>query len=304
MIALDRLDYDIDRWEQELASLERQIDPASRKQFAILADKMRILRREHAEIDAMIEHARLAEATEVPMAPALRAILFWARELGDRIEEFSTRYGDYLEKLLWLNLLRGRLLGQKKPFQLDLGEAEIKQMLSRKQSLEQSEQMLDQELKAMQEREQFMRQRYESFQYEEASRQAALSFMAPTSSLSTQRTAFDALGRLLRTMAAHTAHEAPQVKKIQKMTVNFTRRSQTLMEQCSELLRQGMGVDGSQRNRALRLMQQNLTELRRLETDIDTTLSALGPTARQKRPSFIVKKFGKQAKTIRLSHPD
>lgn len=304
MIALDRLDHDIDRWEQELQSLEQQIDPQVRKKFAVLAGKMGLLRHEYGDINRFIEHARLAEATEIPMAPQLRAILFWARELAERIEDFASRYADYLEKLLWLNLMRGRLFGIKKHFQLDMGEQDVQQMLKRKQSLEQSEQLLLQEVKIMQEREQALRRRYDNFQYEEATRQAAQSFMAPLSNLSSQRTAFEAFGRLLRTMAAHASHDGPQVKKIQRMTVNFTKRSQTLMEHCSELLRQGTGVRGSQRRSTLRLMQENLSELQRLEAEIDTTLSVLTPGSQQKRPSFIVKKVLKQAKTIRLSHSD
>lgn len=299
MMVLDRLDNEMDRWEQELAALEQRGESQSQRHFQAISAKMQVLRKQNLQLERLVEHARLAEATELAVAPQFRAILFWAREFADRIEDFALRYSDYLSKLLWLNLLRGRLLGHKKPFQLDISEVDINNMLSRKNSLEQSEQLLAHELQATQLRERDLRHNYDSFHYEEVSRQAAQSFASST--YSTQKTTLEAFGRLLRTMAAHSGHESGQVKRIQKLTVTFTKRSQALMEECSELLRQGMSAQGSQRRRTVRLMQQSLKEMQRLETEIDTSLSVLHPASERRRPSLIVKKAAKRATTNRLS---
>lgn len=299
MTALDRLDNEMDRWEQELTGIEQQSEAGERRHFQALTNKMQQMRRQLQQLERLIEHTRLAEATELAVAPQLRAILFWAREFAERIEDFGLRYSDYLSKLLWLNLLRGRLLGHKKPFQLDISEADINAMLNRKHSLEQSEQLLAQELSLIQARERELRANYDNFHYEEVSRQAAQSFAS--SNYSSQKTTLEAFGRLLRTVSAHAAHENGQVKKMQRLTVTFTKRSQGLMEECSELLRQGMSSQGSQRRRTARLMQQSLKEMQRLEAEIDTSLTVLQPGSERRNPALIVKKAGKQATTIRLS---
>ncbi len=299
MMVLERLDSEIDRWEQELAAIEQRGETGPKRQVQILSSKMQELRNQTKQIENLVEHARVAEATEMTVAPQLRAIMFWAREFSDRVEDFALRYSDYLGKLLWLNLLRGRLFGSKKPFQLDIAENDITTMLSRKQSLEQSEQMLQQELEIAKHREYELRKSYDTFHYEEASRQAAQSFASST--YSSQKATLEAFGCLLRTMAVHSAQESGQVKKIQKLTVTFTKRSQSLMEDCSELLRQGASAQGSQRRRTVRLMHQSLREMQRLESEIDTSLTVLSPGARNRQPSLIVKKTGKQATTSRLS---
>ncbi|MDQ3235001.1 MAG: hypothetical protein M3Q07_24600 [Pseudobdellovibrionaceae bacterium] len=284
MIAPERLDADLDRFEQELAQLEQMAPSPFQHKLQGLFGKLKRIEQQHEHIMQMIEHCRFAEATEMPMVPTARAILFWAREWADRVEDFQLRYADYLDKLLWLNLLRGRLLGRKNPFCLDIADTDVDAFLQKKQSLEQTEITLKEDLQALQKQEAQLRQQYQRFQFEESNRQAAQSFATSHRTIAGQRPTFDAFGRFLRTLSVHMSHSRGQVKKIQQLAVNFTKRSQTLMEECSALLRQDPLANTSQKRRDLRLMQQNLAEMKRLESEIETTLSVLGPLPEHRSP--------------------
>ncbi len=303
MISPDRFDADLDRFEQELSALEQAAPLREDQKIMSLMSKLKRIEEQHEQLTEMIELCRQAEATEMPMVPTSRAILFWAREWSDRVEDFHLRYADYLDKLLWLNLLRGRLLGRKNPFRLDISEADVQQILQKRQSLEQTEQVLKSDLEHLQKQEAKLRKQYERFQFEESNRQAAQSFASLSRPATSQKPTFDAFGRLLRTLAVHMSHSRSQVKKIQQLAVNFTKRSQTLMEDCSSLLRQDPSINTSQKRRNLRLMQQNLNEMRRLEREIETTLSALEPTPPNARSILQLKKPSRGAFSALLEHP-
>ncbi|WP_141731201.1 hypothetical protein [Oligoflexus tunisiensis] len=302
MISMERLDADLDRFEQELAQLEQITPSPVQIRLQGLLSKLKRIEQQHEQLGQMIEHCRYAEATELPVVATARAILFWAREWADRVEDFQLRYADYLDKLLWLNLLRGRLLGRTNPFRLDISEADIQAFLQKKQSLEQTEITLQEELAELKRQETELRQQYQRFQFEESNRLAAQSFASSQRSLSSQRPTFEAFSRLLRTLAVHVSHSRGQVKKIQHLAVNFTKRSQTLMEECSALLRQDPTANTSQKRRDLRLMQQNLAEMKRLECEIETTLSTLGPSP-QYRSVLRVKKASRATVSAFLEHP-
>jgi hypothetical protein len=290
MMPPERFDADLDRFEQDLASLEQAAPTQTQMKLQGLLAKLKRIEEQHERLLQMIEHCRFAEATELPLVPTSRAILFWAREWADRVEDFQLRYADYLDKLLWLNLLRGRLLGRKNPFRLDIADTDIQAILQKRQSMEQTEVNLQDELRVLHKQEAKLRQQYERFQFEESNRLAAQSFATFNRPLTSQRPTFDAFVRLLRTLAVHMSHSRGQVKKIQQLAVNFTKRSQILMEECSGLLRQDPQANTSQKRRNLRLMQQNLTEMKRLESEIETTLSALGPIAPNSRSALRVKR--------------
>ena len=236
------------------------------------------------------------------MVATARAILFWAREWADRVEDFQLRYADYLDKLLWLNLLRGRLLGRKNPFRLDIADTDVAALLQKKQSLEQTEITLQEDLDELKRQESKLRQQYQRFQFEESNRLAAQSFANFSRSMASQRPTFEAFSRLLRTLSVHVSHSRGQTKKIQHLAVNFTKRSQSLMEECSALLRQDPTANTSQKRRDLRLMQQNLTEMKRLETEIETTLTALAPVP-QHGPALRLKKTSRPTVSAFLDHP-
>ncbi len=303
MIAPERFDADLDRFEQELFALEQASPSKDMQKLSELLAKLRRIEEQHSQLLQMIENCRFAEATELPLVPTSRAILFWAREWSDRVEDFQLRYADYLDKLLWLNLVRGRLLGRKNPFRLDISEHDVQQFLQKRQSLEQTEQLLQEELKDLQKQESKLRAQYERFKFEDSNRQASQSFAAISRSSTSQRPTFDAFGRFLRTLAVHMSHSRPQVKKIQQLTVNFTKRSQALMEECSSLLRQDPQSNTSQKRRNLRLLQQNLVEMKRLEREIETTLSALGPITPSHSSVLRVKKANRSALSALLEHP-
>ncbi len=237
MINSDRFDADLDRFEQELAQLEQMAPNPVQQKLQGLFSKLKRIEQQHEQLNQMIEHCRYAEATEIPVVATARAILFWAREWADRVEDFQLRYADYLDKLLWLNLLRGRLLGRKNPFRLDIADADVNALLQKKQSLEQTEITLQEDLEELKRQEGKLRQQYQRFQFEESNRLAAQSFATFSRSMSSQRPTFDAFSRLLRTLGVHMSHSRGQVKKIQQLAVNFTKRSQSLMEECSALLR-------------------------------------------------------------------
>jgi hypothetical protein len=301
MISTERLDADLDRFEQELAQLEQMAPTPVQIRLQGLFNKLKRIEQHHEQLNQMIEHCRYAEATELPVVATARAILFWAREWADRLEDFQLRYADYLDKLLWLNLLRGRLLGRTNPFRLDITEADIQAFLQKKQSLEQTEISLQEDLAELKRQEAELRQQYQRFQFEESNRVAAQSFAGPQRSISSQRPTFEAFGRLLRTLAVHVSHSRGQVKKIQHLAVNFTKRSQTLMEECSALLRQDPTANTSQKRRDLRLMQQNLAEMKRLECEIETTLSTLTPSP-QYRSVLRLKKSSRTTVSAFLEH--
>lgn len=302
MISSDRLDADLDRFEQELAQLEQMAPGPTQQKLQGLYGKLKHIEQQHERLTQMIEHCRYAEATEIPVVATARAILFWAREWADRVEDFQLRYADYLDKLLWLNLLRGRLLGRKNPFRLDIADTDVAALLQKKQSLEQTEITLQEDLEALKRQESKLRQQYQRFQFEESNRLAAQSFASFSRSMTSQRPTFDAFSRLLRTLGVHMSHSRGQVKKIQHLAVNFTKRSQTLMEECSALLRQDPSANTSQKRRDLRLMQQNLAEMKRLETEIETTLTALSP-APSHGPMLRLKKASRPTVSAFLEHP-
>jgi cell division septum initiation protein DivIVA len=304
MIAPERFDADLDRFEQELAQLEQitvTATPAQQRMQGLYA-KLKQIEQQHDQLMQMIEHCRFAEATELPMVPTARAILFWAREWSDRVEDFQLRYADYLDKLLWLNLLRGRLLGRKNPFRLDIADTDVQAFLQKKQSLEQTEITLQEELKELQTQETKLRQQYQRFQFEESNRLAAQSFASFHRTLGSQRPTFDAFGRFLRTLGVHMSHSHGQLRKTQQLAVNFTKRSQNLLEECSALLRQDPLANTSQKRRDLRLMQQNLAEMKRLEGEIETTLAALSPLPHH-RSALRVKKASRPTIAAFLEHP-
>jgi hypothetical protein len=304
MITMDRFDAELERFEQELAQLEQATmtsGPVQQRLQGLFA-KLKRIEQQHEQLTQIIEHCRYAEATEIPVVATARATLFWAREWADRVEDFQLRYADYLDKLLWLNLLRGRLLGRKNPFRLDIADQDVQAFLQKKQSLEQTEITLQEDLEELKRQEQKLRQQYQRFQFEESNRQAAQSFATFSRSLVSQRPTFDAFGRLLRTLGVHMSHSRGQVKKIQHLAVNFTKRSQTLMEECSALLRQDPNANTSQKRRDLRLMQQNLAEMKRLETEIETTLTALSPPPQQ-GPVLRIKKASRATVSAFLEHP-
>lgn len=301
MITPERFDADLARFEQELAQLEQAAPTPVQQRLQVLG-KLKRMEQQHEQLVQMIEHCRSAEATELPMVPTARAILFWAREWADRVEDFQLRYADYLDKLLWLNLLRGRLLGRKNPFRLDISDTDMQAILQKKHSLEQTEATLQEDIRQLQKQEARLRQQYQRFQFEESNRLAAQSFATFNRPLASQKPTFDAFGRLLRTLAVHMSHSRGQVKKIQQLAVNFTKRSQTLMEECSALLRQDPQANTSQKRRDLRLMQQNLTEMKRLESEIETTLSALGPLPPH-RSVLRVKKASRSTVSAFLERP-
>lgn len=303
MISIDRFDADLDRWEQDLASLEATTHAPTTPIISTLLSKLHKLERQQQGLQNMIELCRQAEATEAPISPISRAIIFWAGEWADRVDEFRFRYVDYLDKLLWLNLLRGRLLGRKNHFRLDMTDEDIQQVLQKKQSLEKTEHVLKEELKTLQNQELRMRSQYERFQFELANREAAQSFGPMTHTISQQKPTFEAFGRLLRTLAVHMSHSRPQVKKIQQLTVNFTKRSQILMEHCSSLLRQDPSSYGAPKNRNTRLIHESLLEIKRLEDEIETTLSALSPETRAHRPVLRVKNSSSSASSYVQERP-
>ncbi len=302
MINSDRFDADLDRFEQELAQLEQMAPTPVQQKLQGLFSKLKRIEQQHEQLNQMIEHCRYAEATEIPVVATARAILFWAREWADRVEDFQLRYADYLDKLLWLNLLRGRLLGRKNPFRLDIADADVNALLQKKQSLEQTEITLQEDLEELKRQEGKLRQQYQRFQFEESNRLAAQSFASFSRSMSSQRPTFDAFSRLLRTLGVHMSHSRGQVKKIQQLAVNFTKRSQSLMEECSALLRQDPNANTSQKRRDLRLMQQNLAEMKRLEMEIETTLTALNPGPQQS-PVLRLKKASRSTVSAFLEHP-
>ncbi len=302
MINSDRFDADMDRFEQELAQLEQMTPNPVQQKLQGLLSKLKRIEQQHEQLNQMIEHCRYAEATEIPVVATARAILFWAREWADRVEDFQLRYADYLDKLLWLNLLRGRLLGRKNPFRLDIADADVNALLQKKQSLEQTEITLQEDLEELKRQEGKLRQQYQRFQFEESNRLAAQSFASFSRSMSSQRPTFDAFSRLLRTLGVHMSHSRGQVKKIQHLAVNFTKRSQSLMEECSALLRQDPNANTSQKRRDLRLMQQNLAEMKRLEMEIETTLTALNPGPQQS-PVLRLKKASRSTVSAFLEHP-
>ncbi len=302
MINSDRFDADLDRFEQELAQLEQMAPTPVQQKLQGLFSKLKRIEQQHEQLNQMIEHCRYAEATEIPVVATARAILFWAREWADRVEDFQLRYADYLDKLLWLNLLRGRLLGRKNPFRLDIADTDVNALLQKKQSLEQTEITLQEDLEELKRQEGKLRQQYQRFQFEESNRLAAQSFATFSRSMSSQRPTFDAFSRLLRTLGVHMSHSRGQVKKIQQLAVNFTKRSQSLMEECSALLRQDPNANTSQKRRDLRLMQQNLAEMKRLEMEIETTLTALNPGPQQS-PVLRLKKASRSTVSAFLEHP-
>lgn len=302
MISPERFDADLDRFEQELAQLEQMTPNPGQQKLQGLYGKLKRIEQQHEQLAQMIEHCRYAEATEIPTVATARAILFWAREWADRVEDFQLRYADYLDKLLWLNLLRGRLLGRKNPFRLDIADTDVNALLQKKQSLEQTEITLVEDLEELKRQESKLRQQYQRFQFEESNRLAAQSFASFSRSMASQRPTFEAFSRLLRTLGVHMSHSRGQAKKIQQLTVNFTKRSQTLMEECSALLRQDPTANTSQKRRDLRLMQQNLAEMKRLEMEIETTLSALSPGPRN-GPVLRLKKTSKPTVSTFLEHP-
>jgi|GEM_PF-5718258 hypothetical protein len=293
MIALEQLDLQLDKAEQELAELEHQGTAAPSKLSQEVLAKAVLVHAEEEELERLIDHGRLAEATEISIPPLPRSIMFWAREYGERMEDYATRYGDYLQKLLWLNLFRGRLLGQKRPFRLNISERDVRAMLQSKQKLEKREKTLQDDVRRLQQVEQELRLRYDNHQHQASAKEAALSFAVSPRTMLGQGNTMEAFASLLRTMAAHSTRDPNQVKTIQRVTVSIARRSQNLMERCSELLREGIK---GQRRRALK---ENLAEMQRLETEIEMTLSLLTPTRPPQRPSLMVKKLSKEATTAR-----
>ncbi|MFY7929385.1 MAG: hypothetical protein ACOVS5_10995 [Oligoflexus sp.] len=79
MIALEQLDLQLDKAEQELAELEHQGTAAPSKLSQEVLAKAVLVHAEEEELERLIDHGRLAEATEISIPPLPRSIMFWAR---------------------------------------------------------------------------------------------------------------------------------------------------------------------------------------------------------------------------------
>ena len=297
MTSSDQFDAELDHWERELASMEAGTAASSGPEGSEILSKLNKLERQQRGLQEMIDYCRQAEATEVPMSPSSRAILFWACEWADRVDDFRLRYADYLDKLVWLNLLRGRLLGRKNFFCLDISERDVQQLLQRKQSLEQTEQLLQNELKVLQEQEALLRSNYRRYQIELSNWEASQSFTQSARTMSNQRPTHAAFGWFLRILAVHLGHESGQIRHVQQLTEQFTQRSHILMEQCRHLLRESPESEGAYTNPNHSLMQATLLEIIRLENEIETTLSALSLKSPAAHSVLRIKQTPSQAMT-------
>jgi hypothetical protein len=141
-----------------------------------------------------------------------------------------------------------------------------------------------------------LREEYEMFVFTESSYEAARSFGTSKPDIQNHRSSWLAFSKFLTGVAVQiqAEHRAMLIKKSNRISA----QREAIFENCAELLaRKGEGKDAKKVQRHLR---HNLTEIKRLENEIEATLSELSIPGLGDNVSLLVKKKPEQATTFQL----
>ncbi|MBC7658294.1 MAG: hypothetical protein H7249_01150 [Chitinophagaceae bacterium] len=216
-------------------------------------------------------------------------------------DEFNliTLYFQHTHNLILSNILRLRVLpeaARKTQLLQFFTTADIASLGKAQYHLDHEEQALWQARAKMQIEIGELREAYGHFLFEESSYEAARSFSTDVAA-GTSRQAWVAFSQLLTGMSLHIHDEnkAFVVKKSSRIEA----QRESLFESCALLL--AKKADGKDAKRMRRQLRQNLTDLKRLESEIESTLSELSNPASSDPASLVVKKNAEQATTFQLT---
>ncbi|RYZ69265.1 MAG: hypothetical protein EOP09_07990 [Proteobacteria bacterium] len=139
-----------------------------------------------------------------------------------------------------------------------------------------------------------LRKEYELFLFVESSHQAARSFGTQTPNIREHHPSWVAFAQFLTGLAVHV-HESEKAELIRQSHKIEAKRA-ALFESCSELFAESVSVKNAKKIK--RQLRSNLTEIKKLEAEIEGIVSQLSVPGLHDYASFIMKKDLNQSTTF------
>ncbi len=200
--------------------------------------------------------------------------------------------------LILANLLRHRIVPKAKAeLQIHFTQDELLHYAAAAEMMQGIEEELRLEAEELKEEEKEHRKNYESFLFVQSSHEAAKSFGAYRPDIKNHHPSWKAFSQLLTSLAVkiHESESQDFIIKCRKMNA----RREAIFENCAELFAQiNAGEDGK---KIYRQLSSHLSDIQKLETEIETTLSGLAVPGLHDYASFIMKKNRDEGTTFELN---
>ncbi len=208
---------------------------------------------------------------------------------------FASLYLQLTHNLILANILRLRVApGATRKLQTHFSPAELAHFPAAKLLMENLEVEMERENGELQEVVSELRKEYELFLFVESSHEAARSFGAQTPNIREHHPSWVAFAQFLTGLAVHV-HESEKAELIRQSHKIEAKRS-ALFESCSQLFSEY--VSGKNAKKIKRQLRSNLTEIKKLEVEIEGIVSQLSVPGLHDYASFIMKKDLNQSTTF------
>jgi hypothetical protein len=275
---------DFNAWEAQLECYEKNLSPQRKKLLGRVAHDCLALRQASFEIPALQVSMRMNERLVRGHDPLKITLMTLGRELTERNIAFFRRLLIHARTLLFLRLTSRRLAQHN--YGVELSANGLKSLYLATAELEMGHERLKSQTEELQNEIDQLRDEYARFQIEEISHEAAHSFGPKR--IPGERP-WEGLSRLLKGIAIQTRQDPERERNLKKAQQIFARRSELLLGECGQLLGRDITADSPQRMHTLKRIRKYVTEMRRLEKEMEDSLSAAAMS--EQTPSLLVKKM-------------
>lgn len=221
-----------------------------------------------------------------------------AHALESDEERFLRLQFDLTYKLILVNVIRLRVSPQTtRKLQSHFTGQELAHYPAARELMEHLEKDLVTDNAELQQTISALREEYEQYLFVESAHEAARSFGASSPNVRAHHSSWVAFSQFLTGLAVHV-HEAEKAELIKKSR-RIEAKREALFQSCAELL--AKAAAGKDAKRIRRQLSVNLTEIKKVEAEIETALRELSVPGLHDYTSFIMKKDPDPSTTFELN---